>query len=42
MQYGSLSVSEESSSATLCAMMAVGVLGKSVSVVLRTFSITGM
>ena len=42
MQYASLSVSEESSSAALCAMMALGVLGKNVSVVLRTFPITGM
>ena len=42
MLYASLSVSEESSSATLCAMMTMGVLGKSVSVVLQTFPITGM
>ena len=41
MQYASLSVSEESSSAALCAVMTVGVLGKSVSVVLQTHPITG-
>ena len=42
MQYALLSVTEESSSTTLCAMMTVGALGKSVSVVLQTFPITGM
>lgn len=42
MQYSLQYVSEESSTATLCAMMTVGVLGKDVSVILQTHDITGM
>ena len=42
MQYSLQYVSEESSTATLCALMTVGVLGKDVSVILQTHDITGM
>lgn len=42
MQYKLLSVSEENTTATVCAMVTVGVLEKSVSVVLQTHSVTGM
>lgn len=42
MQYTSLIVSEESTTATLCAMIIDGFLGKNVSVLLETHSITGV